>query len=99
MNTDTAPPWHILPTIVFAQFAGTSLWFASNAVMPELSLAFELAEGSVSDLTSAVQFGFIGGRGNLKSVVSWELMTDAALRLYHKLWHPVDKADMKLFVL
>ncbi len=54
-------PWHILPVIVIAQFAGTSLWFASNAVMPELSLAFALGEGAVSDLTSAVQFGFIGG--------------------------------------
>lgn len=61
MDTVTTPPWYILPIIVFAQFAGTSLWFASNAVMPELSFAFDLGEGSVSDLTSAVQFGFIGG--------------------------------------
>ncbi len=61
MNTITRPPRYILPIIVFAQFAGTSLWFASNAVMPELSLAFDLGEGAVSDLTSAVQFGFIGG--------------------------------------
>lgn len=61
MNTTKGPPPHILPIIVFAQFAGTSLWFASNAVMPELSLAFGLGEGAVSDLTSSVQFGFIGG--------------------------------------
>jgi hypothetical protein len=25
--------WLVLPTIVFAQFAGTSLWFAPNAVI------------------------------------------------------------------
>ncbi|MBX2874311.1 MAG: MFS transporter [Saprospiraceae bacterium] len=61
MNILVQPPWYILPVIVLAQFAGTSLWFASNAVMPELSVAFGLGEGAVSDLTSAVQFGFIGG--------------------------------------
>lgn len=60
-SLNAAPPWHILPVIVFAQFAGTSLWFASNAVMGDLSAAFALGEGAVSDLTSAVQFGFIVG--------------------------------------
>ena len=29
-------PKHILPVIVFAQFAGTSLWFAGNAVVDSL---------------------------------------------------------------
>lgn len=57
----TTVPRHILPVIVFAQFAGTSLWFASNAVMAGLSQNFGLPEGAVSDLTSAVQFGFIAG--------------------------------------
>ena len=28
-------PRRILPVIVFAQFAGTSLWFAGNAVIPD----------------------------------------------------------------
>ena len=31
-----AVPRHILPVLVLAQFAGTSLWFAVNAVMPDL---------------------------------------------------------------
>jgi hypothetical protein len=29
-------PWRILPLIVVTQFAATSLWFAGNAVMPDL---------------------------------------------------------------
>jgi len=29
-------PRHIPPVIVAAQFAATSLWFAGNAVMPDL---------------------------------------------------------------
>lgn len=61
MSIPPSTPWHILPLIVFAQFAGTSLWFASNAVIFDLSQAFGLPEGAVSDLTSAVQFGFIAG--------------------------------------
>ena len=32
----TAVPRHVLPVLVTAQFAGTSLWFAVNAVMPDL---------------------------------------------------------------
>jgi len=51
----------ILPLIVFAQFACTSLWFAGNAVLPELQVAFDLLPSSVGNLTSAVQLGFILG--------------------------------------
>lgn len=54
-------PHHILPVIVFAQFAGTSLWFAGNAIAADLQQAFSLADGAVGNLTSAVQFGFIVG--------------------------------------
>lgn len=52
---------HILPTIVLAQFACTSLWFAGNAVLPNLIPQFHLEASSVSHLTSAVQLGFILG--------------------------------------
>ncbi len=54
-------PRHILPVIVFAQFAGTSLWFAGNAIAGDLQRTFGLAEGGTGSLTSAVQLGFIGG--------------------------------------
>jgi MFS family permease len=46
---------------VLAQLAGTSPWFAVNAVMPDLQRAFGWAAADVGTLTSAVQFGFIAG--------------------------------------
>ncbi len=54
-------PWYILPVIIFAQFAGTSLWFAGNAVLPDLQQAFDLAPESLGAITSSVQLGFIAG--------------------------------------
>jgi hypothetical protein len=54
-------PRRILPVIVLAQFAGTSLWFAGNAVIPDLVLQLQLDEFAVGYITSAVQFGFISG--------------------------------------
>lgn len=54
-------PWYILPIIIFAQFAGTSLWFAGNAVLPDLQKAYDLAPESLGAITSSVQFGFIIG--------------------------------------
>jgi predicted MFS family arabinose efflux permease len=50
-----------LPTIVLAQFACTSLWFAGNAVLPELIPLLQLEASSLPHLTSAVQLGFILG--------------------------------------
>ena len=55
------PSKRILPIIVLSQFCCTSLWFAGNAVMPELYLKFSLNEEALGHLTSAVQFGFILG--------------------------------------
>ncbi|WP_192349581.1 MFS transporter [Algoriphagus sp. Y33] len=46
--------------IVIAQFLGTSLWFAGNAVAPELSLILN-SPGLVATITSVVQLGFILG--------------------------------------
>ncbi len=51
----------ILPVIVIAQFCCTSLWFAGNAVMPDLVNEFQLKTEALGDLTSTVQFGFILG--------------------------------------
>lgn len=52
---------HILPTIVLAQFGCTSLWFAGNAVMPDLIASYQLSENALGHITSAVNFGFIIG--------------------------------------
>lgn len=57
----TAVPRRILPVIVFSQFAGTSLWFAVNAVMPDLQAAWGWPASAVATLTSAVQLGFVCG--------------------------------------
>lgn len=53
-------PW-VLAIIVFAQLAGTSLWFSGNAVLSELQEKFALSTGLIGDITTAVQVGFIVG--------------------------------------
>lgn len=45
-------PRRILPIIVFAQFAGTSLWFAGNAVIPDLVQELQLTDMAVGYITS-----------------------------------------------
>ncbi|MDH5709375.1 MAG: MFS transporter [Hylemonella sp.] len=63
MNTAAQPaiPRHILPVIVLSQFAATSLWFAVNAVMPDLQQAWGWPATAVGTLTAAVQLGFVAG--------------------------------------
>lgn len=52
---------NILPIIVISQFLCTSLWFAGNAVLPEITLRFPSEVNLLANLTSMVQFGFISG--------------------------------------
>jgi len=54
-------PRYILFIIILSQFAGTSLWFAGNAVLPELQSTFGIDKHAVSSITAAVQLGFIAG--------------------------------------
>lgn len=54
-------PTYILPIIIFSQFAGTSLWFAGNAIISDLQQSWALPEHSIGYVTSAVQLGFIFG--------------------------------------
>ena len=54
-------PGHVLPVIVLAQFAGTSLWFAGNAVINDLILELSLPEIFLGYITTSVQAGFICG--------------------------------------
>ncbi len=54
-------PAYILPLVVVAQFAGTSLWFATNAILQNLQ-SYHPASGSfLSTMTTAVQLGFVIG--------------------------------------
>ncbi len=51
----------VLPVIVTSQFFCTSLWFAGNAVVPDLIKVFGLPPHFLGYLTSCVQLGFISG--------------------------------------
>jgi len=51
----------ILPVIVISQFFCTSLWFAGNAILPDLAVHFQLQSNHLKHFVSAVQFGFITG--------------------------------------
>ncbi|MDP4711463.1 MAG: MFS transporter [Saprospiraceae bacterium] len=63
MSSDPAAkiPRHILPLIIFAQFAGVSTWFVGNAVLSDLTAVLSLPEGALGRITGAVQLGFIAG--------------------------------------
>jgi predicted MFS family arabinose efflux permease len=55
------PPRRILPAIIVSQLAGISLWFAGNAVLPDLQRSLALPDSFLGHMTSAVQLGFIAG--------------------------------------
>ncbi|RTQ45998.1 MFS transporter [Hymenobacter gummosus] len=62
MPRASAPtPSRTLPIIVVAQFCCTSLWFAGNAIAPDLAARLQQPAAFVAHLTSAVQLGFISG--------------------------------------
>lgn len=52
---------HILPIIIFSQFACTSLWFAGNAIVGDLAKHHGLEPGLTGLMLSSVQLGFIFG--------------------------------------
>ncbi|MEO1010697.1 MAG: MFS transporter [Bacteroidota bacterium] len=54
-------PLHILPIIIFSQFACTSVWFAGNSVVGELAEATGFGPELIGYILSSVQFGFITG--------------------------------------
>ncbi len=54
-------PAHILPLIVLSQFAGTSLWFVGNAILPDIQRSLNIQTNTPGDITSVVQLGFITG--------------------------------------
>ena len=54
-------PFWILPVIVCAAFAGSSIWFASNAVLGDIQQAWGISASALGHVTTAVQFGFIAG--------------------------------------
>lgn len=57
----TGKQTRILIFIVLAQFMCTSLWFAGNAIIPQLSADLSLSSSDIGWMTSSVQLGFIIG--------------------------------------
>jgi MFS family permease len=51
----------ILPIITISQFLCTSLWFAGNSIISDIAKDLGLEPQFLAHLTSAIQFGFIGG--------------------------------------
>jgi MFS family permease len=47
--------------IIIAQFCGTSVWFAGNAILPYLQSEYHWPASALGYITSATQIGFIGG--------------------------------------
>ncbi|MBF9222751.1 hypothetical protein [Hymenobacter ruricola] len=61
LKTSPPPAGRVLPLVVAAQFACTSLWFAGNAVLPGLLREAHLTGAALGAVVSAVQLGFIVG--------------------------------------
>lgn len=59
MNTKPAP--HIFYIIIASQFCCTSLWFAVNAILPQLQQSYQWPTEAIGYITSSVQLGFISG--------------------------------------
>lgn len=53
--------WRILVLLAVAELLGMSLWFAGNAIAPQLSAQWNLSGSQVGWLTTAVQLGFVAG--------------------------------------
>jgi predicted MFS family arabinose efflux permease len=59
--SDLKKPSTIFYVLILSQFCGTSLWFAGNAILPQLQAEYGWQASAVGYLTSAVQVGFILG--------------------------------------
>ncbi|HJQ19876.1 MAG TPA: MFS transporter [Gemmatimonadaceae bacterium] len=61
MNDSHPQRWRVLVLLAFAELLGMSLWFAGNAVAPQLREQWLLSASQVGWLTTAVQLGFVAG--------------------------------------
>src|ERR1044072_2718269 len=53
--------WRALALLSAAELLGMSLWFSGSAVVPALSLEWQLSPSQISWLANAVQLGFVAG--------------------------------------
>jgi MFS family permease len=62
VNEDSDPSrWRILILLALAELLGMSLWFAGNAIAPQLQVVWSLSGSQVAWLTTNVQLGFVVG--------------------------------------
>jgi MFS family permease len=53
--------WRVLTLLALAELLGMSLWFAGNAIAPQLQERWSLSGSQVAGLTTSVQLGFVVG--------------------------------------
>ena len=53
--------WKMLALIALAELLGMSVWFAANAVAPQLAERWGLSQGEAGWLSTVVQLGFVAG--------------------------------------
>jgi len=61
MSETIKRPFYLLPLLVVSQLAGTSLWFAGNAVIRDLEKTIPFKAYGEGPLLASVQLGFITG--------------------------------------
>ncbi len=61
MVTDDPRRWNMLAVIALAEMLGMSVWFAANAVAPQLAVLWTLSQGQAAWLSTIVQLGFVVG--------------------------------------
>ncbi|NUO37653.1 MAG: MFS transporter [Gemmatimonadaceae bacterium] len=58
---EDARRWRMLALIALAELLGMCVWFAANAVAPQLATRWALTPAETGWLTTVVQLGFVGG--------------------------------------
>lgn len=58
---NSKPPVYIFYVIIVSQFCCTSLWFATNAILPQLQTHYQWTAEALGYTTSSIQLGFISG--------------------------------------
>src|ERR671910_1379720 len=61
MTTPNPRRWRVLALLSAAELLGMALWFSGSAVVPALSLEWQLSPSQISWLAIAVQLGFVAG--------------------------------------
>lgn len=61
MEAERSDRWRMLALIAAAELLGMAVWFAANAVAPQLAARWSLTPSETGGLSTAVQVGFVAG--------------------------------------